>query len=92
MEKAAGEVLIAHFDFSQQQVDDFLEAVRQAMRTEPVKISHNPLHPNQHLTTTVQRFALVGMQILKQDHDFAEAQLDNWLGKLIEAGNRSRES
>lgn len=90
MERAASEVLQADFEFSQAEVDSFLESVRAEMKAEPVEIKYNPLHPNRHLATTAQRFGLVGAQVLKETHEFTAEQLDDWLAGLVAAGARSR--
>lgn len=86
MGQAAVEVLVTHFDFTEAQAVHFLKFVRQ--RLPDIRPVRPVLSHLDRLETTAQRFGVAGMQVLTGIYGLEQAQADDWLQRMVEAGRQ----
>lgn len=90
MEEATANVLRDHFAFTGEQLDHFLDLLRQRYRAIHAQI---PLFSqDKRLGVAAQKFGLAGMQILIESYGFGPEEADRWLKGLIEEGQKGRET
>lgn len=88
MEAATATVLMDHFEFTGEQLDQFLELLRQ--RYAVIHAQMPIFSQDRRLGVAAQKFGLAGMQILVESYGFGPEQADRWLRGLIEEGNKGR--
>lgn len=90
LETASAQVLREHFNFTDEQIDRFLELIRgrfQAIRAGILLFADT----KKRLSVVAQRYGLAAMQILCEAYGFEGPQADRWLQEMIKVGNTNRE-
>lgn len=90
MEDATAAVLGEHFGFDQAQIDEFLALLRQ--RYAAIQAQMPVFSREKRLGVLAQKFGLAAMQVLSEAYGFRPEMNDVWLKKLIEQGNKNRET
>jgi hypothetical protein len=93
MEAASAQILREHFDFTDEQVDRFLELTRLRFQDLPAVRPRGSYLTNQteQMKLIAQRYGLAAMQVLTKDFGFEGKQADTWLQQMIRVGNENRE-
>lgn len=90
MEEATAAVLAEHFDFDPARIDEFLDLLRQ--RYAAIQAAMPVFSREKRLGVLAQKFGLAAMQVLSEAYGFRPEMNDAWLKKLIEQGNKNRET